>query len=112
MNMLPDAITSIGVPIKYGVVNTQHGPALYCATQIRNTDKSGENRGFLIVLKLINNSIINQLSRHTMTEITLVDMTPALSTLALSAWTDFIVPEKLTATSQLFINDFNFQIFK
>ena len=67
--ILPTPITSNGVPKKVGFIQTQHGPAMFSTTQIRDSDMGGENRGYLIMIKLLEAAFILDLSRFTLTDI-------------------------------------------
>lgn len=51
--MLPAITSKTGATKKVGFVNTQHGLAMYSATQIRDSKLNGEYRGFLIMLQLL-----------------------------------------------------------
>lgn len=69
LNMLPSVTTQTAAPKKAGFINTVNGPALYSATQIRDSSMNGEARGFLIMVKLLQAPFISDLSKFTLTDI-------------------------------------------
>jgi len=81
VSLLPTTTTEAKVAKRVGFINTQHGPAMYSATQIRKSDLSGENRGFLIMIKLLETKFVDELSRYTLANIEYLPM-PAESELA------------------------------
>ncbi|PKG40258.1 hypothetical protein CXF74_04080 [Psychromonas sp. Urea-02u-13] len=70
LTLLPTPTTEHGAPKKSGFINTQHGPAMFSTTQIRDSDIEGENRGFLIMVQLLEKEFVEGLSKNTLTNIT------------------------------------------
>ena len=67
--IFPEPIISNGAPNKLGFINTQHGPAMFSTTQIRDSHMNGENRGYLVMIQLLEKPFTTDLSRITLTEI-------------------------------------------
>jgi len=67
--MLPTATGDVASASKSGFINTQYGPAMYNATQIRKSDLSGENRGFIIMIQLLGEAFVDDLSKSTLTSV-------------------------------------------
>ena len=68
--IFPHPITDIGAPQKSGILLTQHGVAIYSAVQIRDSAQGGENRGYLVFLRLINRALFEELSTYIFAEVT------------------------------------------
>lgn len=68
-NMLPTETAGKKVPMKVGFVKTQHGPAMYSAIQIRRSDETGDNQGFLIMIQLLEEVFVTKLSQLTLTDV-------------------------------------------
>jgi len=60
---------------KTGFIRTKQGAVMFSATQIRNSDKSGENVGILVFVKKIRPSLVSLLAKFTQLklELTLID---------------------------------------
>ncbi len=61
-NMFPIPSTAKGVPQKRGVIATNLGAAIFTAVQIRNSELTGEHRGWVIFLRLISPELFEELS--------------------------------------------------
>lgn len=70
LKILPIPTITNGVPNKQGFLSTIYGPAMYSTTQIRDSDMRGENRGFLIMVHLLEQPFIDDISKYTLTNIT------------------------------------------
>lgn len=83
LGMLPAPTHKNGAPQKVGFINTIHGPAMFSTTQIRDSEMNGEHRGFLIMVHLLGNEFIADLSKYTLTNIeyTSIPAEPELSRL-------------------------------
>lgn len=106
-NMLPDPTLALDVPQTTGMLLTENGPAIFSATQIRRSDKSGGNKGYLIFIKLFEQSIIDELSSYTLTDINVSEVTPDVKKLNLPSWDGDIDVKHVTKFSRLLVNDFN-----
>jgi diguanylate cyclase (GGDEF)-like protein len=76
-----------------GLILTQYGPALFSATDIRRSDKSGEDRGFLLFIRLIDQALIDKLAKFTFTSIVLM---PYQSTSLSQPASDWLSPPSVT----------------
>jgi diguanylate cyclase (GGDEF)-like protein len=70
LKLLPTPTTEHGAPKKFGFINTRHGPAMFSTTQIRDSDMGGQDRGFLIMVQLLEKEFVEGLSNNTLTDIT------------------------------------------
>jgi len=91
LSMLPRPTQELRAPQKVGFINTQHGPALYSVTQIRKSDMSGENRGFLMMIQLLEDQFINDLTDYTLAEVKYLPMPPESELANLDSW-DTVTP--------------------
>ncbi|MEW6984079.1 diguanylate cyclase [Colwelliaceae bacterium 6471] len=90
-----------------GVIATKYGPAIMSATEIRRSDKSGDDHGLLIFVRLFDKSIVSELSDYTLTAIKIEDVTPLNNTLAINNWLDAPKKNTVTPSTQLYIRDIN-----
>lgn len=67
--IFPAPIADLGAPQKSGIILTQHGVAIYSAVQIRSSEQLGENRGYLVFLRLINRALFEELSTYIFAEV-------------------------------------------
>ena len=65
LKILPAPTIKNEVPFKNGFINTIYGPAMYSATQIRDTSMNGENRGYLIIIYLLEQYFVENMSKNT-----------------------------------------------
>jgi len=105
LSMLPIAITEMGAPKKSGFINTQHGPALYSVTQIRDSDLRGEARGFLIMVQLLEAPFVVDLSKYTLTTIAFQSLKKANSEALKHNWDDKIKINKVKPYTDVVIRD-------
>ena len=89
----------------FGMLNTQFGPALYSITEIKRSDRSGDNRGFILFLKLFSNEIIDEIEQYTMTDIVVTPVGNDKALESLVNWTDSITLEKVSPVTHLYILD-------
>ena len=68
--MFPVPTTEYGAPIKNGILMTNAGIAIYSAVQVRSTNVTGEHRGYVVFIRLVDQDIFDEFSRYTMTKIT------------------------------------------
>lgn len=108
-NMLPTPIMTTGVPKKSGMILTQNGPAIFSAIQIRTSLKTGKNRGYLIFIKMFDQSVVDDLSKYTMTDISVTPITPQLKKLPLDDWLEIKPILNIKENRQFFLHDFNNQ---
>jgi len=106
-NMFPSHHQNKKVAQNSGLINTQYGPALFNITEIRRSDKTGENSGFILFIKLLSADIIEEIEQYTMTKITTEPITHKNNTLPIGNWTDEVTLSSIRKYSKLYINDFN-----
>jgi len=93
------------VATQTGVISTQHGPALFAATDIKRSDRTGEFKGFLVFIQLIDESKVNELAEYTLTLITISEITPQNKNLDIEPWTTPGEKRDVTPYSRKFIMD-------
>lgn len=86
LNILPGPTTKTGAPKKQGFINTINGPAMYSSVQIRDSDMNGENRGFLIMIRLLEDPFVENLSEQTLTELSYIANKVDAKILKLDDW--------------------------
>jgi diguanylate cyclase (GGDEF)-like protein len=86
LKMFPDPTTKTGVPKKEGFINTINGPAMYSTVQIRDSDMNGQNRGFLIMIRLLEQPFLTHLSKQTLTDISDIAVTENTKLLNIQDW--------------------------
>lgn len=74
--LFPTPTTENGAPSKQGFILTKHGPAMFAVTQIRDSNMDGDFRGYLMIVQLIAESFVKDLSSTSLTE---VSYTPEFS---------------------------------
>jgi diguanylate cyclase (GGDEF)-like protein len=107
INMLPNSTTKMGAPKAVGFINTQNGPAMYSATQIRDSDMRGDNRGFLIMVRLLGPEFVDTLSKYTLAN---VSYSPELTDRALSklkTWQEKVTHYNVTPYTDVLLHDSN-----
>jgi len=107
LSMLPSARTGIGTSMTMGFLTTQNGPAIYSVNQIRRSDKGGEHRGFLILIKLIDDEFTANLSTHTMTNISFSPLSQNKNIKGLQQWDQKSILTSLKPFSKVLIEDMN-----
>lgn len=88
-----------------GLIETEHGHALYSITEIKRSDRTGQNRGFILFIKLFKTSVIDEIQKYTMTDITVQNVSPNNANKALVDWTKEVNLSSITAQSQRHIFD-------
>ncbi|MDN2663046.1 diguanylate cyclase [Psychromonas sp. 14N.309.X.WAT.B.A12] len=107
-SLLPDPITSQGTPHQEGFINTLHGPALYSAFQVRDSNQKGNNRGYLIFIQLIEKEFLTTLRESTLTDIALItDINPPLK--GVVEWDKKVKVETIKSSHQMLFKDMNNQ---
>ncbi|MEH6443586.1 MAG: diguanylate cyclase [Oceanospirillaceae bacterium] len=86
LTILPTPTNDFSSPHTIGFLSTHYGPAIYSVNQIRKSDTGGEHRGFLVLIKLIENNFIKNLSRYTLTNISFNPITQDSNLNNLSLW--------------------------
>jgi len=109
LSMLPATISDKGSVKSVGFLNTQNGPAIYNVNQIRKSDLTGEYRGFLITIKLIEESFIDSLSEHTLTKVSLNPIDQNEPVKALSSWNEKLIITTVKPFTKVLIADMNNQ---
>lgn len=105
--ILPQPTIEKGTPETFGFMKTQYGPAVYCVNQVRTSNLDGENRGYLIVVKLVNKAFVEALSRFTLTNITLNTLNKSKDYKALPSWDETIILNNVHAYTEVLIKDMN-----
>ena len=72
LSMLPIPTIDKKAPTKSGFFMTKNGPAIYSVNQVRTSNVDGENRGFFISIRLIENNFTENLSKYTLTKVSFV----------------------------------------
>ncbi|GLS90229.1 hypothetical protein GCM10007916_12960 [Psychromonas marina] len=107
INMLPSATTETGAPKKVGFINTLYGPAMYSATQIRNSDMMGENRGFLIMIRLLAPAFVDALSKFTLAKVDYLPVPTGEVLSQLKSWEEKVTGAKVTPYCDILLPDSN-----
>lgn len=105
LNMLPSPTTKNGAPKKVGFVKTQHGPAMFSATQIRDSEMNGENRGFLIMIHLLGPEYVEDLSKDTLTNIEYQPIPTNTNASSLRNWDDKAMEIEIKEHSDILLHD-------
>lgn len=105
LNMLPDSITSIGAPTKHGFINTQHGPAMFSTTQIRDSNLGGNDRGYIIMIQLLEEAFIKEVSKFTLTDVTYVPIATEIDLSKLPNWDNKSYDVRVSPYSDVVIRD-------
>jgi len=90
-----------------GIVDTLSGPAFFSAMQIRRSDGSGENEGYLVFVRLIKDKFLKQVALDTRTQIIMTALDENTSYDHLADWTDTKAFDQLTPTNERIVRDFN-----
>jgi len=90
-----------------GLIKTKHGPALFSVTEIKRSDRTGENRGFILFIKLFSSDVIEEIEQYTMTKITTEPITSKNNTLPIGDWTAEVNLPSISQYSKRYINDFS-----
>ncbi len=93
------------VAVLSGVIKTQYGPAMFNATDIRDSNQNGDNRGTLIFLRLIDKALIKELAENTFTTINITLVDDPKQWQHLSDWREPLKITNIVKTSQLAIKD-------
>lgn len=107
LSILPRPITTHGTPETVGFIQTKYGPAIYCANQIRTSNLEGENRGFLVTIKLINEKLIESMSFSSLTKITLSPLDQTRNYRKLPSWDEKVILENVRPNTEIVIRDMN-----
>lgn len=107
--MLPTPTSDAAAPATMGFLTTEHGPAMYNVTQIRTSDKGGENRGFLILIKLIGDKFIADLSQYTMTTLSFSTLPEINNVTDIKRWNEKASVNTVKPFSNILIEDMNRQ---
>ncbi len=107
LTMLPIPTNDKVSPQKVGFITTRNGPAIYCVNQIRRSDIGGEHRGFLISIKLLGDNFIEDLSKYTLTKISLSAIPPEGSLKGLYQWGEKAKVTKVQPFTEVLIQDMN-----
>lgn len=86
-SIIPSRAKNQKVAQTSGLIKTKYGPALYSITEIKRSDRTGENRGFILFLKLFRTSVIDEIKKYTMTDITTQYVSQSHGNKALVDWT-------------------------
>lgn len=105
--MLPTPISGEGVPHKEGFINTQYGPALFSAFQIRDSNKFGDNRGFLIFIQLIEEPFLDLLNQSTLTTISIDNDILGKNLNGLPLWNEKVKIEDVKPYRHILFQDMN-----
>jgi diguanylate cyclase (GGDEF)-like protein len=107
LTMLPTPINDQGAPQKVGFIRTRNGPAIYCVNQIRTSDIGGEHRGFFISIKLIEDNFIEDLSKYTLTKVSLSTIPQKGRLKSLHHWGKKAELTKVRPFTEVLIEDMN-----
>lgn len=107
LTMLPSPTTDIGAPQTVGFLTTQNGPAAFNVSQIRKSDKSGKNNGFLIFIKLLDHKFTEDLSTYTMTKVSFSPIPQNKNLKGLKLWNQKSIVTTVKPFSQILIEDMN-----
>lgn len=87
----------------YGAIASQYGVVFFSATQIKKSNRSGDNAGFLVFLQLLRPDVLMRLSQLTGMQIEGVAIAPSMS-----ISDDILAPIKITtlaSSRQYFLGD-------
>ena len=107
LSMLPSPISEVGAPMTMGFLTTQNGPAIYSVNQVRTSEKGGEYRGFLILVKLIGHEFTENLSTYTMTNVSFSPLSQNKNTKGLQQWDQKSILTSVKPFSKVLIEDMN-----
>jgi diguanylate cyclase (GGDEF)-like protein len=107
LKILPGPTTKTGAPKKEGFINTINGPAMYSTVQIRDSDMKGENRGFLIMVRLLEDPFVELLTEQTLTNISYVANKVGAKVLKLSDWKTKITSIEVKPYTDITLSDDN-----
>ena len=109
--MLPTPVADniIGSPGKVGFLTTEHGPAIYNANQVRTSDGSGDHRGFLIIIKLLDKKLIETLSTYTLAKVSFSQIPQNQSLAKLSLWNEKSRMKAVASHTSVLLEDMNRQ---
>ena len=105
--MLPSPIKGIGSAEKMGFLATQNGPAIYSVNQVRTSDKGGEHRGFIILIKLIDHKFTEILSTYTMTKVSFSPFPKNKNIKGLQLWDQKSIMTSVKPFTEVLIEDMN-----
>ncbi|MGZ9899765.1 sensor domain-containing diguanylate cyclase [Shewanella gaetbuli] len=88
----------------FGTINTLYGPAFYYSTEILKSDKTGPAVGFLVFVRLLNDSFAQQLSQLTLTTVEVSHITTPNQT-DIPKWDETVPLTALTPTSERLLVD-------
>lgn len=97
----PHANSNKLVPSHIGVIATRYGPAAYSSTAILRSGRRGQSVGFMVFIRLIDQTFIDEVSLYTATNIEMTLLTPEQSTAGIPDWDDDITITKLSSVSDL-----------
>lgn len=106
-NIFPSRSQNKKIARNSGLINTQHGPALFSVTEIKRSDRTGKNSGFILFIKLFSDAVITEVEQFTMTKITTEPITNKNNKLPIPSWTDNVKLASISQYSKRYINDFN-----
>ena len=90
-----------------GIVQTIKGPAFFSVMAIKRSDGSGEHHGYLLFLRLIKKTFLNQIAIDTRTEISMTNLVGGQSYDHLADWTNAKAFIQITPTNERLVNDFH-----
>ncbi|QOL25632.1 diguanylate cyclase [Thalassotalea sp. LPB0316] len=104
--IFPSRLGSSKVAKASGMINTKHGPALFSVTEIKKTDRTGDERGFVLFLQLFSEEVVDDIEKFTMTEVTVSPVSQTQAVKNLANWTDEVEEVEISPNTQLYIRDF------
>ncbi|MBA6262261.1 diguanylate cyclase [Colwellia sp. Bg11-12] len=107
LTMLPTPKNDFSSPNTKGFMTTQHGPAIYSVNQVRKSDLGGEHRGFLILIKLIENDFTEDLGRYTVTKISFSPIPQDKNLKRFHLWNEKSTMSTVEPFTQVLIEDMN-----
>lgn len=103
----PTSSQTDNVPQKKGFISTRYGPVMFASTQLRQSDRSGQQVGMLLFFRKIRLSFIDQLAVFSQLSISQGDINSLQSTDHLPEISASLVDEPFSLTRQRVIKDIN-----
>jgi diguanylate cyclase (GGDEF)-like protein len=94
------------VPVMKGLVQTDFGPALFSSTMIKRSNKTGNDHGFLMFIKLFDQDLINELAKFTFTDVHYEPISQSELSEATTDWLDMSSDITISDKTELFLHDY------
>lgn len=104
-SIFPAPTTKNGAPFQSGFIKTIFGPAMFSVTQIRDSNMDGDFRGYLMMLQLIEDKFVNDLSSSSLTKVSYTPNFSAAGKIYQGGWTELPQLKQIQPYSDMVLYD-------